>query len=93
MGRMFLVLIDAHSKWLEVHIMKSITAIPTVEHLKSILAIYEVPRKIVSDNRPTFVSEEFGLFTSQNGIIHITSAPYHPSTNGLAKKTPFYTKR
>ena len=86
MGHMFLVLIDAHSKWLEVHLMKSISAVPTIERLKSIFAIHGVPRKIVTDNGPAFVSEEFRLFTSQNGIIHVTSAPYHPSTNGLAER-------
>ena len=86
MGHMFLVLIDAHSKWLEVHLMKSISAVPTIERLKSIFAIHGVPRKIVTDNGLAFVSEEFRLFTSQNGIIHVKSAPYHPSTNGLAER-------
>ena len=86
MGHMFLVLIDAHSKWLEVHLMKSISAVPTIERLKSIFAIHGVPRKIVTDNGPAFVSEEFRLFMSQNGIIHVKSAPYHPSTNGLAER-------
>ena len=33
MGHIFFVLIDAHSKWLEVHIMRSISAVPTVKHL------------------------------------------------------------
>ena len=41
---------------------------------------------IVTDNGPAFVSEEFRLFMSQNGIIHVKSAPYHPSTNGLAER-------
>eukprot|EP00731_Ephydatia_muelleri_P035355 Em0116g7a len=86
MGHMFLVLIDAHSKWLEVHLMKSISAVPTIERLKSIFSIHGVPRKIVTDNGPAFVSEEFRLFMSQNGIIHVKSAPYHPSTNGLAER-------
>ena len=41
---------------------------------------------IVSDNGPQFVSDEFRLFVAQNGIKHITSAPYHPRTNGLAER-------
>ena len=43
--------------------MRSIAAVPTVKHLKSILAIHGIPRKIVTDNGPSFVSEEFRLFT------------------------------
>ena len=75
MGHKFLVLIDAHSKWFEVHIMRSIAAVPTAGRLKSIFAIHGIPWKIVADNGPSFVSEEFRLFTSQNGIIHISHLP------------------
>ena len=33
-----------------------------------------------------FISKEFKQFLAQNGIYHITSAPYHPSTNALAER-------
>ena len=38
MGHMFLVIVDAHSKWLDAHIMSSITATKTTETLHSVLA-------------------------------------------------------
>ena len=37
-GKMFLVVIDAHSKWLEVHLMPTITAQATIQHLRAIFA-------------------------------------------------------
>ena len=37
-------------------------------------------------NGPSFTSGEFKKFMQANGIRHITSAPYHPSTNGLAER-------
>ena len=40
----------------------------------------------MSDNGPQFVSGEFKHFTEMNGIRHVTGAPYHPSTNGLAER-------
>ena len=33
-----------------------------------------------------FVPDEFRLFVAQNGIKHITSAPYHPRTYGQAER-------
>ena len=42
---------------------------------------------MVTDNSPQFTSIEFAQFTKNNGIKHVTSSPYHPSTNGLAERT------
>ena len=36
---------------------------------------------IVSDNNSCSVGEEFSEFLLENGVKHITSALYHPSTN------------
>ena len=41
---------------------------------------------IVSDNATGFVSEELQYFCRHNGIKHITSAPHHPASNGLAER-------
>eukprot|EP00731_Ephydatia_muelleri_P006940 Em0003g1188a len=77
---------DACSKWLDVHVMKSISSSATIEKLRSIFAIHGLPHKLVTDNGPAFISSEFKTFMDYNGIVHIRSAPYHPSTNGLAER-------
>ena len=77
---------DSYSKWVNVQIMSSITASKTIEKLRIIFANHGIPQKLVSDNGPTFTSAEFRTFMARNGIRHITSAPYHPSTNGLAER-------
>ena len=45
-----------------------------------------IARTLVSDNATCFTSSEFKEFVTCNGIRHITSAPYHPATNGLAER-------
>ena len=86
LGHMFLVLVDAHSKWLDVQLMQSITSENTILKLKDIFTIHGLPQKIVTDNGPSFTSSTFKAFMERNGIKHICSAPYHPSTNGLAER-------
>ncbi len=86
MGHQFLVLVDSHSKWLDAHIMSSITSGKTIEKLRQVFSTHGLPRKIVTDNGLSFTSSEFRDFLKGNGIIHVTSAPYHPATNGLVER-------
>ena len=88
---MFLVLVDAHSKWLNAHIMQSISSSKTIEKLKSVFATLGLLRKIVTDNGPSFTSFEFCSFLSSNGIANVTTAPYNPSSNGLAERAHVQT--
>ena len=86
MGKMFLVLIDAHSKWLEVKVVSSATSSVTMQHLRSIFSTHGLPEILVSDNGSCFTSHEFGQFMRNNGIRHICTAPYHPASNGQAER-------
>ena len=83
---MFLVAVDAHSKWPEVEVMKVTMATKMIEAIRKRFAAFDLPEQIVSDNRPQFISEEFAAFMRQNHIKHIRSAPYHPASNGLAER-------
>ncbi|CAB4017152.1 PREDICTED: LOW QUALITY PROTEIN: uncharacterized protein K02A2.6-like [Paramuricea clavata] len=78
--------LDAHSKWPEVEIMPSTTSTQTIDRLRTIFARYGVPAQVVTDNGPQFTSAEFQLFLKTNGIKHITTAPFHPATNGQAER-------
>ena len=84
--RMFLVAVDAHSKWPEVSMMRSTTAEKTIEKLGEMFSRFGFPEQLVSDNGPQFISQEFERFLEANGVQHIRSSPYHPSTNGLAER-------
>ncbi|XP_055931978.1 uncharacterized protein K02A2.6-like [Argiope bruennichi] len=86
MGKMFFVVSDAYSKWIEVIPMKNITAIFTIHHLRILFAHYGIPLTLVSDNGASFTSYEFRHFLKLNNIKHITSAPYHPASNRQAER-------
>ena len=85
-GKMFLLMIDSHSKWLEVHATTSSTAAVTIELMRKSFASLGLPEVVVSDNAATFTSEEFALFLKRNGIRHVRSPPYHPASNGMVER-------
>lgn len=86
-GSMYLIVVDAYSKWLEVIPMASATTTAaTVRALRKLFSQFGFPKALVSDNGPQFSSAEFQSFMSANGIVHMTSAPYFPATNGLAER-------
>ncbi|XP_051165706.1 uncharacterized protein K02A2.6-like [Leptopilina boulardi] len=84
-SKIFLLLIDAYSRWPEVIEMKHTDSEATIEVLREIFARFGIPNVMISDNGRQLVSEEFEKFCKLNGILHKTSAPYHPVTNGLAE--------
>ena len=93
MGKMFLVVIDAHSKWIDVHATNSATSSTTIEKLQVTFASQGLPEIVVTDNGTNFCSEEFETFLKQNSIVHIKTSPYHPASNGLAEKAVQTLKR
>ena len=77
---------DAHSKWIEVFIVPSTSTADTIKKLRVAFSTHGLPVTLVSDNGTAFTSSEFQEFMKRNGVQHITTAPYHPSSNGLAER-------
>nr|XP_037290924.1 uncharacterized protein K02A2.6-like [Rhipicephalus microplus] len=89
----FLVLVDAHSKWVDVLHMKSTTAQATVEKLRTEFAAFGLPERIVTDHGPQFVSAEFTNFLNSIAVQHTKTPPYHPASNGTAERLVQTVKR
>ena len=49
---MFLVVVDAYSKWPDMIEMPDTTAQITVDQLRSVFARWGIPQQVVSDNGP-----------------------------------------
>ena len=85
-SKMFLVVIDAYSKWLDVFSVTLANSESTIDKLHIQFVTHGIPNSVVTDNATVFVSEEMKKYWKSNGIQHITSLPYHPATNGLAER-------
>lgn len=84
-GNMYLLIIDAHSKWPEIINFKNNTkTYKVIEEFKSLFARFGLPLHVVSDGGPQFRTE-FVNFLRRNSINHSYSPPYHPATNGVAE--------
>jgi len=75
MNRKFLVIVDVHTKWLEIYVTQSGETFATLG----------LPETVVSDTGSGFTSVEFQQFMKQNGITHVKTSLYHLSSNGLAE--------
>ncbi|EFP10207.1 hypothetical protein CRE_24081 [Caenorhabditis remanei] len=85
-GQYYLVAVDAKSKWAEVKIVKSISAVSTVGTLKDMFSQHGYPETLVSDNGTQFVSKEFATMCQEAGIEHVRSPAFHPQSNGQAER-------
>ena len=83
---MLFIIVDSHTKWIDAYVVSGCTSTNTIKKLSESFSTHRIPDTIVSDNATCFVSSEFQEFGKHSGIRHITSAPHHPSTNGLAER-------
>lgn len=80
-----LVLVDAHTKWLEAVVTSNTKSSSTINILRDIFARFGLPFFLVSDNATTFKSNEFQTFLGKNGIKFLEISPFHPASNGQAE--------
>ena len=94
LGSMWLLAVDAHSKWPSViRLANYPTTEITIAGLDELFTIWGLPKTLVSDNGPQFASADFANWCRSNGIMHMTSAPFHPSSNGEAERLVGVFKR
>ena len=75
MGKMLLLIIDAHSKWMDIHCVKSATSSVTIDKIRSTFASRGLPEIVVSDNGPNFVRSEFKSFLQKKALSILPQQP------------------
>ena len=82
-GRMYLLLVDYYSRYVEIAKLSGTTATEIINH---IFARHGIPEVLISDNGPQYTSSTFSQFSRDYGFSHYTSSPLYPQGNGEAKR-------
>lgn len=86
-GSKWLLVIDAKSKFPMVIDMHDKTSASHLSQaLDQLFDWFGPPQTLVSDNGPPFTSYHMQQFYHRYGINHVTTAPYHPASNGIAER-------
>ena len=78
MGKMFLLIINAHSKWMDIHCVNSATFSVTMDKMRSTFASHALPEIVVSYNKYNFMSSEFKSFLQKKKAS--STLPQHLTT-------------
>ena len=88
-----LAIIDAGSGWIEAFPEGNRTSQAGKVYLSQIFARFGIPRTLVSDNGPDFVSSDLKQGCESLGIKKMESPIYHPRANGIAERAVQTVKR
>lgn len=81
-----LLIVDSASGWIEVFPFRERSTENVIKALTDICCRFGVPRVLVTDNAPEFVSSSVNDFCKKNGLTKMESPPYHQSSNGVAER-------
>jgi transposase InsO family protein len=76
--RYLFVEVDTFTKWMEVMPGVNITQDAEVKFLQSIIYRFDVPRRVLTDNRTQFKGAKFARCCVEFGIQHQPSSMVHP---------------
>ena len=88
-----LVIVDAGSGSIEAFPAGNRTSETLKIYLSQIFARFGIPKTLVSDNGPEFVSGDLKQWCESLGIKKMESPVYHPRANGLAERAVQTVKR
>ena len=83
-GRDYLIMSDRYSSFLFVYPLQKTDTSSVLTKLLATFHDFGLPKRIRSDNGPQFRTD-FSAFCKANNIIHETSSPYNPQSNGAAE--------
>lgn len=81
-----LVIVDAFTKFVILHPVKTVGSREAIRKLKETFGIFGSPRRIISDRGKAFTSKVFREFLGDRGVKHVLNAISTPRANGQVER-------
>jgi hypothetical protein len=81
-----IVLQDYFSKWPEVMLVRTVNTESVIQFLQTVFATHGSPTVLISDNASYFVSHQMQEYLRAEKVLHHTTTPYNPRSNGLVER-------
>ena len=86
-NKYIMVVIDHFSKYSEAYALPSHTVIDVSDAIvMQFISSFGIPKQILSDQGPEFMSEVFTNMCKLLGIGKLNTPPYSPATNGTTER-------
>ena len=85
-GENLLVLVDYHSRWIEVNVVRATTSKIIIQRLDAQFARYGIPKSLRTDTSPNLVSNEIEDYLKEMGVEHRHTSPLWPRANGEVER-------
>ncbi|CAJ1066454.1 Transposon Ty3-G Gag-Pol poly [Xyrichtys novacula] len=92
-GKHYIILVDYYSKYIEVDELKDLRSLSTIGALKAQFSRHGIPSILRTDGGLQYSSEEFKEFCKSYGVLHKTSSPQTPHSNGESERGVQTVKR
>ncbi|GKB08291.1 reverse transcriptase domain-containing protein, partial [Tanacetum coccineum] len=84
-NKYILVAVNYVSKWVESQALPTNDACAVVKFLRSLFAMFGVPKALISDKGTHFCNSHLEKALQRYGVTHKLSITYHPQSNGHTK--------
>ena len=86
-GKSYLFVVDYTTNFFYIVLLPNKRFATVVTHTKKFFSKFEIPKKVVSDDRPEYIGKDYKLFLKQWDFKHDSSSPHYSKSNGQIERT------
>ena len=86
-GHYYLLIVDYYLKFTTVKNLQNPQSETVINICKNVFSQFGIPKELITDNGPEFLSHKFSSFSKTRDILHKTISPHYHQSNGLAERS------